>query len=79
MHDCRHHFASWLIMCGASLRTVQILLGHKDIRMTQRYAHLSSQYLKEVVDVLDKKFEYGTKCGTIQNNENFENRVTACV
>jgi hypothetical protein len=35
-------------------RTVQTLPRHKDLRTTMRYSHLSSEYLKEAVQNLDK-------------------------
>jgi integrase len=60
-HDLRHTFASHLIMNGINLKTVQHLLGHKDIRMTLRYAHLSKEHLQAAVGTLDRNFEVGTK------------------
>lgn len=53
VHKLRHTFASRLVMKGRSLYEVQKLLGHKDIRTTMIYAHLSPDYLKESVKVLE--------------------------
>jgi len=53
-HDLRHTFASYLTMGGGNIRTVQTLLGHKDLRMTMRYSHLSPEHLREAVLILDK-------------------------
>ena len=54
LHDLRHHFASSLAMHGHGLRTIQELLGHKDPKMSMRYAHLSNDYLKQAVQDLDQ-------------------------
>ena len=45
-----------LTMGGVILRTVQTLLGHKDLRIIMRYFHLSSERLREAVQNLDKSF-----------------------
>jgi integrase len=52
-HDLRHTFASWLMMRGASLRSVADLLGPQSMKMTMRYAHLSPAYLAAEVGLLD--------------------------
>ena len=47
IHSLRHQFASLLVSSGRSLFDVQVLLGHSDPRVSQRYAKLSVQALKE--------------------------------
>ncbi|MHB2021112.1 MAG: tyrosine-type recombinase/integrase [Candidatus Xenobia bacterium] len=51
-HDLRHDFASRLVMSGVDLYTVQQLMGHKTIAMTQRYAHLSPTHRLAAVNCL---------------------------
>jgi len=52
-HDLRHTAASNLVMAGVDLRTLGAILGHKDPKMTQRYAHLAPEHLKEAMEKLD--------------------------
>ncbi len=51
-HTLRHTFASHLIMSGVDLRTVQRLLGHKNIGTTMMYAHLTEDHLARGVEKL---------------------------
>lgn len=50
IHDLRHSFATFAVRSGASLYDIQKLLGHSDISMTQRYAHMVDDNLQKASD-----------------------------
>ena len=52
MHDLRHSFASFLVNAGRSLYEVQKILGHTQIKTTQRYAHLSQDTLLDAANMV---------------------------
>lgn len=51
-HDLRHTFASWALMAGARLIEVCQALGHSDITVTQRYAHLEQSRAESIFDLV---------------------------
>lgn len=55
IHVFRHTRCSWLVQDGVDLRRVQILMGHKDIKTTLRYAHLAPDHLADVADVMARR------------------------
>lgn len=54
VHILRHTFCSHLAMKGAPARAIQELAGHKDLKTTQRYMHLSPKAIEESIRLLEQ-------------------------
>src|SRR5215208_3774672 len=55
VHILRHTFCSPLVMRGAAMQSVQELVGHQDLTMTQRYSHLSPGALGDTIRLLEHR------------------------
>ncbi|NLT66338.1 MAG: site-specific integrase, partial [Acidobacteria bacterium] len=64
-HDLRHTTGSWLALSGKDIYTISKVLGHKDLRMSARYTHLSAQYLSDATKGLDRYFEEKTEVSEV--------------
>lgn len=53
LHDLRHTFATWLRQGGTALDVIASQLGHRDLRMTKRYARIASAQVRDAVSGLD--------------------------
>ncbi|MFG1348611.1 tyrosine-type recombinase/integrase [Xanthobacter autotrophicus] len=63
LHDLRHSFASFAVAGGAALYLVGKVLGHKQARTTEIYAHLRDDPLKKVADSTARKIAGAMKKG----------------
>lgn len=57
IHDLRHSYASFLVNAGRTLYEVQHLLGHTQVKTTQRYAHLSQDTLLAAANAATKALD----------------------
>jgi len=53
IHDLRHSFASWLILRGTDIRTIQSLLGHRSLVTTMVYTHIVDEEKQKAVNKLN--------------------------
>ncbi len=59
-HDLRHTFATRLAQAGVDLYKISKLLGHNDIKMTQRYSHHCPDSLRDGVEILESDYNLTT-------------------
>ena len=70
-HDLRHTFGSHLAMKGVNPRTIQQVMGHKEIKMTMRYSHLSPEYVQEAVEKLDNLLDTNWTPRRLEGKEDY--------
>ncbi|MEE9439007.1 MAG: site-specific tyrosine recombinase/integron integrase, partial [Saprospiraceae bacterium] len=69
-HVLRHCFATHLLDTGTDVRFIQELLGHKDIKTTLLYTHVTNRRLQDIQSPLDKLMKTDRK--NIKNDKNAE-------
>lgn len=56
-HTLRHTFATHLLQAGTDIRTIQKIMGHKDVKTTMKYTHISGEFCKDTQSPFDRLFD----------------------
>jgi integrase len=67
LHDLRHTFATWLRQNGTELDVIASQLGHRDLRMTRRYARIAAAQVHQAVAGLDAMLSAPPESKVIEN------------
>lgn len=68
IHDARHTYASLFVMNGGKLYDLKTVLGHADMKTTERYAHLSNEHLAGVRDIIKPNIESSVEVLRLQDS-----------
>ena len=74
-HSLRHSFATHLLEKGIDVKYIKELLGHFDIRTTERYLHVSKDKLVNIVSPLDSLYESQEHRLQIADTDNTKRRI----
>ena len=68
-HMARHSFATWMLSNGAKIENVARMLGHTNIKQTQRYAKVLAESVHDDYEMIEKKMVAVAQQHTEQNTE----------
>ncbi|MBI5633243.1 MAG: site-specific integrase [Nitrospirae bacterium] len=74
-HDLRHTYGSRLYHMGVDLYTIKKLMGHKSLKMTERYVHENLEVLQPSAVALDKFYDNSTTVNEVVNLSKVEKMI----